>query len=169
MGGGNAVGSVRDAGLLYFSRIIAVAGILFSCSSVMAEGIVRLEERAFLAGAGLITFSKPRMGARNPSYSPQSYGGGPNAPNVTTGGWFVGQRLSGSARRDCPGAAASACVVGQPVAPLRLDPRGPGTMIARDGAMRSRTRPGARVLTGRSLCCLTRTRSGSALTPAISM
>jgi len=97
---------------------------------------VRLSEAAFQAGAGLITFSEPgfSVGTVNPTYTPADYGGGAGAPTVTTGGFFVGQSLSANAAVDCPGAAASACVVGSPTGPLTLDAGAPNAFIANDGA-----------------------------------
>lgn len=121
-------------------KIVSVLYLLiaFLCLAPEADAqVVRLEERAFKAGSGLITFSSPRRGAKNPTYNPKSYGGGPGAPVVTTGGWFVGQQLSRSPRRDCPGAARSACVVGTPSGGLRLDGNSPKSFIANDGSFPS--------------------------------
>jgi hypothetical protein len=115
-------------------RCFIVIAILLSAVAPAAGQIVRLEERAFKASAGRVTFSERRLGTQNPQYGPEAFGGGPTAPAVRSGGWFVGQRLSGEPRRDCPGAPPSACVVGSPSAPLRLDDRAPPAFIASDGA-----------------------------------
>jgi hypothetical protein len=117
-------------GLNFCAVLLVVAAV----SVASASEIVRLEERNFKASAGRVTFSEYRMGTRNPEYGPEAFGGGPHAPRMRSGGWFVGQRLSANPGRDCPGAAASACVVGTPGAPLRLDPNSPAAFIARDGS-----------------------------------
>jgi hypothetical protein len=56
------------------------------------------------------------------------------APTVTFDGYFLGQLLSANPSVDCPGAAASACVVGNPIGPLQLDAGSPNTFITTDGA-----------------------------------
>lgn len=53
---------------------------------------------------------------------------------MTFGGFFTGQSLSLNAAVDCPGAAASACVIGDPTGPLSLDPLSPNTFITSDVA-----------------------------------
>lgn len=125
---------MRSMSLFMRSLILSAAAALLMVASGAASEIVRLEERAFRGTAGRVTFSEFRVGARAPRYAPSAFGGGPMAPHVSSGGWFVGQRLSASPRRDCPGAAASACVVGAPSAPLRLDDGAPKPLIATDGA-----------------------------------
>jgi hypothetical protein len=116
-----------------FAAVVA-AGALAGQASEAA--VVRLSEAAFQAGAGLITFSEPGfpVGTVNPTYAPADYGGGAGAPTVTTGGFFVGQSLSLTPGVDCPGAAATACVVGSPTGPLSLDPGSPDAFITTDGA-----------------------------------
>lgn len=112
----------------------AVVGVVFAlaCGGAQAAAIVRVSVSDFTADAGLITFSN--SGAANPTYTPADYGGGAGAPTVTTGGYFLGQSLSGTPSVDCPGAAASACVVGNPTGPLAFDPDAPVTFIVGDGA-----------------------------------
>jgi hypothetical protein len=96
--------------------------------------VVRVAEGDFVAGAGLITFSEFALGTNNPIYAPATYGGGAGSPTVTFGGFFQGQSLSATPGVDCPGAAASACVVGTPIASLSLDAASPATFITTDGA-----------------------------------
>jgi hypothetical protein len=67
-------------------------------------------------------------------YTAASYGGGADAPTVRFAGLFTGQSLSADPGVDCPGAAASACVVGNPTGPLSLDFTSPLTRIVNDGA-----------------------------------
>ena len=105
--------------------------------------IVRVTEGNFIAGSGLITFSEKPLGTVNPTYAPGDYGGGAGSPTVTFEGWFTGQSLSLNPAVDCPGAAASACVVGNPIGPLSLDAAAPDTRIVNDGAA-----PNSPVLSG---------------------
>lgn len=102
-----------------------------------AVGIVRVTEGDFNAGAGLITFSENPVNTVNPTYAPADYGGGAGEPTVTFDGWFTGQSLSANPGVDCPGAAATACVVGNPTGPLTLDPLSIDTFITTDGAFPS--------------------------------
>lgn len=104
------------------------------CATSVQAGIIRISEADFIAGSGLITFSEYAQGTVNPSYSPAQYGGGVGSPTVTFDGYFMGQSLSATPGVDCPGAAASACVVGNPTGPLALDPSSPDTYITGDGA-----------------------------------
>lgn len=97
-------------------------------------GVVRVSEANFVAGSGVITFSEFAVGTNNPVYTPAVYGGGAGSPTVTFDGFFQGQMLSANPAVDCPGAAASACVVGTPTGPLTLDPNSPNTFITTDGA-----------------------------------
>jgi len=112
--------------------------LVATCISILplaaSAEIVRISEEAFLADAGLITFSEFSVGTVNPTYAPVDYGGGANAPTVTTGGFFTGQSLSADPTTDCPTAAATACLVGTPTGPLSLDLGSPNTFIANDGA-----------------------------------
>src|SRR3546814_2581233 len=89
-------------------------------TSVSAEAaVIRVPSASFVAGAGVTTFDGS---GTNPSYNPSDYGGGAGSPVVQTGGWFLGQSLSATPGVDCPGGAASACVVGCITGPLTLDP-----------------------------------------------
>jgi hypothetical protein len=88
------------------------------------DAVVRVEERQFKAGAGLITFSEVPMGTVNPTYQASGYRGGSDSPTVQFGGHFLGRRIAAPA--DCPrGAVPTGCLSGMPVAPLRLDPSAP--------------------------------------------
>lgn len=102
--------------------------------STASAAIVRVSESDFIAGSGLITFSEYDDGTVNPTYAPATYGGGAGAPTVTFDGYFTGQSLSLNPGVDCPGAAASACVVGNPTGSLSLDPDSPVTFITGDGS-----------------------------------
>ena len=113
--------------LLAFSAVVLFAG------AAQAQ-IVRVSPGDFHPDAGLITFSEYALGTVNPSYAPANYGGGAGAPNVTFGGFFVGQSLSGNAGVDCPGAAPSACISGSPTGTLTLDAASPNTFITTDSA-----------------------------------
>lgn len=108
-----------------------------------SAAVMRVEESNFNAGAGLITFSEFAVGTVNPTYTPADYGGDLDSPTVTFDGFFVGQSLSGTPGVDCPGAAATACVVGAPSGPLQLDAASPDTRITGDGAA-----PNSPVLSG---------------------
>lgn len=119
--------------MMQISRIgVAMLGIL--ASSAMSGAVIRVAPSDFIAGSGLITFSELPLGTLNPSYAPGNYGGGPGAPAVTFGGFFLGQSLSATPGLDCPGGAASGCVVGTPTGPLSLAPGAPSTRIVNDGA-----------------------------------
>lgn len=111
-----------------------LASALFAASITANAAVVRVSQANFVAGAGLITFSEFPVNTMNPTYAPATYGGGASAPNVTFDGWFTGQRLSLTPAVDCPGAAATACIVGSPTGPLSLDPASPNTFITQDGA-----------------------------------
>lgn len=110
--------------------------LLVGTSASHALSIVQVAETDFTAAAGLITFDEIGfpVGTVNPTYTPGDYGGGAGAPTITTEGYFVGQSLSATPGVDCPGAAASACVVGSPTGPLSLDGGAPDTFITTDGA-----------------------------------
>lgn len=110
-----------------------LAGLLLLSGSANA-GIIALSESNFNASAGQITFSEFAVGTVNPVYTAADYGGSVGAPTVTFDGWFSGQSLSTNPSVDCPGAAASACIVGSPTGPLSLDPLSPDTFITTDGA-----------------------------------
>jgi hypothetical protein len=122
----------------------AIAGLAVTVSSLSVNAaIIRVAEGDFLAGAGLITFSEFAVNTVNPTYSAGDYGGEGGDPTVTFDGWFQGQSLSASPGVDCPGAAASACIVGSPSGPLALDPNSPDTFITIDGS-----NPSSPVLSG---------------------
>lgn len=101
-------------------------------TAVSAEAaVIRVPSASFVAGAGVITFDGS---GTNPSYNPSDYGGGVGSPVVQTGGWFLGQSLSATPGVDCPGGAATACVVGSITGPLTLDPLSPDVFITGDGS-----------------------------------
>jgi PEP-CTERM motif len=106
---------------------------LMICGGAQAD-VIRITEAEFLAGSGLITFSEFPLTTVNPTYAPGSYGGGVGSPTVTFDGYFTGQSLSATPAADCPGAAASGCVVGSPTGSLSLDAASPDTFITTDGA-----------------------------------
>jgi len=109
-----------------------------------AVSVVRIPQSSFTPQAGLITFSEFGLGTVNPTYAPADYGGDPlTAPTVTFGGFYQGQGLSTNPGVDCPGGAATGCVVGTPTNPLALDPNSPNTFITNDGAA-----PNSPVLSG---------------------
>jgi PEP-CTERM motif len=112
----------------------AAAALLSFAASAHAGGIIDIDESAFQAGAGQITFSEVPLGTVNPTYNPSDYGGGAGSPIVTFGGFFLGQSL-GAASPPCPaGAALSGCVLGNPTGPLALDPSSPQTFTTNDGS-----------------------------------
>lgn len=113
---------------------VAVAVVSALMMQAANAGITRIDEGAFLPGAGHITFSEFPVGTTNPAYAPADYGGDASEPNVTFAGWFEGQSLSANPSVDCPGAASTGCVVGTPTGPLSLDTNSPDTFITGDGA-----------------------------------
>lgn len=127
-----------------FKPSLAALAILSTVYGFSAEAsIIRVTEANFVAGSGLITFSEKALNTVNPTYAPGDYGGGVGSPTVTFDGFFTGQSLSATPGVDCPGAAASACVVGSPTGPLSLDAASPDTFITTDGAA-----PNSPVLSG---------------------
>lgn len=112
--------------ILAFATMVAL-------SAPAAASIIRINEGAFTAAAGLITFSEFAVGVQNPTYAPATYGGGASAPTVTFGGFFSGQSL-GNASNCPPGAALSGCVVGTPTGPLSLSVTAPTTFITTDAS-----------------------------------
>lgn len=112
---------------------LAGAGFLLAAGTANSA-ILQVTAGNFVAGSGLITFSEFGVGTVNPIYAPATYGGGLGSPTVTFDGFFTGQSLSLNPGVDCPGAAASACVVGSPTGPLSLDAASPDTFITTDGA-----------------------------------
>ncbi len=97
-----------------------------------AAAVIRVNESNFNSGSGLISFSEFSVGTINPIYSPATYGGDATNPTVNFGGFFSGQSISATPGLDCPGAAATACVVGQPNNTLSLDPNSANTFITTD-------------------------------------
>ncbi len=125
-------------------RNIGLAFLVMAFCATAQAGIVRVNTGGFTAQAGLITFSEFAQGTVNPHYNAGDYGGGAGAPMVDFDGFFTGQSLSANPGVDCPGAAASACVVGTPTgATLTLDAASPDTKIQSDGAA-----PNSPVLSG---------------------
>ena len=114
---------------------MAMTGLLAFVMPASATAVIQIDQTAFTAGAGLITFSEFPDGTNNPTYSPAQYGGGAGSPTVTFGGYFNGQSIGSPST--CPaGAAVTGCVLGNPTGgSLSLDPNSPTTFIADDGAM----------------------------------
>ena len=96
-------------------------------------GVIRIDIDAFGAGSGQITFSELAIGSINPIMYPGAYGAPPDGVTVGFGGFFEGQSIG--TRATCPqGAAVTGCVVGTPLAPLRLAMSAPATAIRQDRA-----------------------------------
>lgn len=116
----------------------SIASVLASATlvaaPVQAVSIVRINRTAFTPSAGKITFSEFANGTVNPFYTPANYGGLLTGTNVSFDGFFLGQALSGTPAVDCPGGAASGCVVGTPSSLLALNPTSSNTFITGDGA-----------------------------------
>lgn len=115
-------------------KTLLSSAAIIAATTVAQAGVVRVDETNFTADAGIITFSEFALNTSNPVYSPADYGGDADAVTVSFGGFFTGQSLSANAASDCPGAAATACVVGSPTASLSLDINAPQTYITSDGA-----------------------------------
>lgn len=112
-----------------------VAAAALACGSIAEAAVIRVNEAAFVAGSGLITFSEFALGTQNPVYTPGTYGGGAGSPTVTFDGFFQGQSAGNTNPSACPpGAAVSGCVLGNPTGPLALNPASPNTSIVLDGA-----------------------------------
>ena len=126
--------------------VMFAAAVLFVTGAQSQAQVVRVTAANFNPTAGVITFSEYPVGTINPTYLPAQYGGAATSPTVTTGGFFVGQSLSTNPSVDCPGAAATACVVGSATGPLTLNPLAPVTMISGDSAQ-----PTSPVLSGSPL------------------
>lgn len=95
--------------------------------------ILRIELDAFGADAGTITFSELARGSINPIFSPSAYGGAPDGVMVGFAGYFEGQSI-GTPAACPPGAIPSGCVIGKPLAPLRLAANAPQVFITDDGS-----------------------------------
>jgi hypothetical protein len=118
----------------YLPRALALAGA-FLFATTASAAVIRIDESAFIAGSGLITFSEFAAGTVNPTYAPSAYGGGAGAPTVTFDGYFTGQSAGSSSPASCPaGAAVSGCVLGNPTGPLSLAAASPDTFITTDGS-----------------------------------
>jgi hypothetical protein len=113
------------------SHIALAVTMTVAAALPATAGVIRVNEGAFVAGSGLITFSEFGLGTVNPTYTPANYGGGVGSPTVTFDGYFTGQSLGAGC-----GGAASGCVVGSPTAntPLSLDTAAPDTRIVTDNA-----------------------------------
>ncbi|MET1410858.1 hypothetical protein ABVF61_01230 [Roseibium sp. HPY-6] len=121
--------------MLRLNKILLTGVVAASLYATAATAsVTRVTEANFEASAGLITFSEFSLNTINPTYAPANYGGGAGSPTVTFGGFFQGQSLSATPGVDCPGAAASACVVGTPTGALSLDASSPDTFITTDGS-----------------------------------
>ncbi|RUT00225.1 hypothetical protein DSM106972_076730 [Dulcicalothrix desertica PCC 7102] len=113
-------------------RIATVALLSFATGQAASAAVIRIDESAFTADAGRITFSEFANGTINPIYTPSNYGGGINAPTVSFGGVFQGQTVG---QPPIPaGAAPTGVVNGTPSASLALDPSSPRTFITGDSA-----------------------------------
>ncbi|ETD89855.1 PEP-CTERM sorting domain-containing protein [Rhodobacter capsulatus] len=95
--------------------------------------VIRIPREAFGPDAGEITFDELPRGSRNPIYAPPTYGAPEGGVIVGFGGFFEGQAI-GTAATCPPGAALTGCVIGTPLAPLRLAQTAPATQIRQDGA-----------------------------------
>lgn len=115
-----------------FKKNLLAGALLLTTTFTAKAGVIQVIETNFIAGSGLITFSEFAVNTVNPIYTPATYGGGAGSPTVTFDGLFNGQSLSATPGVDCPGAAASACVVGNPTGPLTLDAASPNTFIRAD-------------------------------------
>ena len=115
-------------------KLVLIGSAMFALTQLSNAGIIAVSDSDFNAGAGVITFSEFSVGTVNPFYAPATYGGDASDPDVSFDGWFTGQSLSGTPGTDCPGASASACVVGSPSGPLTLDASAPDTFTIIDGA-----------------------------------
>jgi hypothetical protein len=120
--------------MIHRTFIVALSVAAASLATAANADVIRVGAGDFVAGSGQITFSEFALGTNNPVYTPATYGGGAGSPTVTFGGWFTGQLLSANPGVDCPGAAATACVVGTPTGPLSLAVGAPATFITNDGA-----------------------------------
>lgn len=114
------------------SALSIAVTLLVSVTAAQAQ-VVRIDEAAFNAQAGLITFSEKALGSVNPVYTAAEYGGSVGAPTVSFGGFFTGQSLG--TVLTCPtGAAVTGCVTGLPTGVLSLSGLSPLTSIVGDGS-----------------------------------
>ena len=115
-------------------KMFGILAIALVCATGAQAQVTRIAADDFNSATGQITFSEQQLGTVNPTYLPSQYGGDSSAPTVRFGGFFTGQSLSANPSQDCPGGAATACVVGTPTASLSLDALSPQTLITSDGA-----------------------------------
>jgi hypothetical protein len=112
----------------------SLIGAAFAVATVASQAaVVDLDASAFVANAGVITFSEYGIGTPNPTYTALQYGGTGSAPSVSFGGWFTGQ--SGGTSATCPTGVnpGSGCVTGSPTGGvLSLDMDATGTTILGD-------------------------------------
>src|SRR4051812_28973537 len=111
------ISSLRSATL--GAAILAVPNLMFGA-------VIRINEAAFTADAGLITFSENPLGTVNPVYGPSMYGADPSGVTVSFGGYFVGQSVGGI----IPGANPDGVITGAPTGTLTLSPTSPSVFIA---------------------------------------
>jgi hypothetical protein len=119
-----------------FSKSIAAFTVVGLASigtvPIASAAILKIDESAFNAQAGLITFSEKPNGTINPVYSPSQYGGGVGAPTVSFGGTFIGQTVG---QQPIPtGARPSGVVNGTPTGSLSLLSGSPNTFISGDAS-----------------------------------
>lgn len=128
------------------ASLVLLALLAGAAGAAAQDVVVRVENRQFKAGAGLITFGEVPINTMNPVYPPNRYGGGSGSPTVHFGGHFLGRRIASP--QECPpGAVATGCLSGTPTAPLRLDPASAGARTAdcplhSDGRTRDCVPPG---------------------------
>jgi PEP-CTERM motif len=129
-----AIGSIMVP--LKALRLLTLLGVSALFAAQANSAVVRISEAAFVAGAGLITFSEKPIGTVNPVYTAAQYGGGVGSPTVSFGGFFAGQALGTAGT--CPaGAALTGCVVGNPTSVLSLAAGAPNAFITTDSAFPS--------------------------------
>ena len=118
------------------SKLALVAIAFTTWAGAASATVVRIQESAFIAGAGRITFSEKPQGTQNPVYAAADYGGGLGSPTVSFGGFFTGQSLGTAST--CPaGAALTGCVVGTPTGTLSLSATAPRAFITTDNGFPS--------------------------------
>jgi len=116
---------------LFISKLCGLLSIIFLTSSAQAD-IIKITAGQFNAGSHLISFDELASGTINPMFDYSLYGGNVGDTQVSFAGWFSGQSLSLTPEIDCPGAAATACVVGTPNSNLSLDVNATQTRLFED-------------------------------------
>jgi len=111
------------------SALLLSAGLFISTAEA---GTIEVSADQFNAGAHLISFDEQASGTINPMFDYSLYGGNVGDSQVNFSGWFLGQSLSLTPETDCPGAAATACIVGDPNSGLSLDPNATQTQLIED-------------------------------------